>query len=254
MRQRLDQALVAAGLADSRELAQRLILAGEVTVDGQKARKASQPVPEGAALALLAKPRFVSRGGEKLEGAFAAFPLDVAGQCCLDVGASTGGFTDCLLQHGARRFVILNGHGGNDPAIEKAGLELARETGALITLLDWWGIAPELNKAWTTGHGDAQEVSAIMHIKPELIDIASCPQTTVNDLSDKLHFTHLSSVKFADAHIKLIRDIKKGIPMGGFGGIDSQKANAQWGKEMLDAVVNYFVELTEELRRVPLDK
>ena len=108
MRQRLDQALVAAGLAESRELAQRLILAGEVTVDGQKARKASQLVPEGAALALLAKPRFVSRGGEKLEGAFAAFPLDVAGQCCLDVGASTGGFTDCLLQHGARRVLALD--------------------------------------------------------------------------------------------------------------------------------------------------
>lgn len=159
-----------------------------------------------------------------------------------------------LAKHGARRFIVVNGHGGNDPAIEKAGLELARETGALITLLDWWGIAPELNKIWTTGHGDAQEVSAIMHIKPELIDIASCPQTTVNDLSDKLHFTHLSSVKFADAHIKLIRDIKRGIPMGGFGGIDSQKANAQWGKEMMEAVVDYFVAFTEEFRRLPLDK
>ena len=159
-----------------------------------------------------------------------------------------------LAKHGARRFIVVNGHGGNDPAIEKAGLELARETGALITLLDWWGIAPELNKIWTTGHGDAQEVSAIMHIKPELIDIASCPQTTVNDLSDKLHFTHLSSVKFGDGHIKLIRDIKRGIPMGGFGGIDSQKANAQWGKGMMEAVVDYFVAFTEEFRRLPLDK
>lgn len=108
MRPRLDQALVRAGLAESRELAQRLILAGEVTVNGQKARKASQPIPEDATLALLAKPRFVSRGGEKLEGAFAAFRLDVAGLCCLDVGASTGGFTDCLLQHGARRVLALD--------------------------------------------------------------------------------------------------------------------------------------------------
>ena len=108
MRPRLDQALVQAGLVESREAAQRLILAGEVTVDGQKARKASQPVPEGAALALLAKPRFVSRGGEKLQGAFDAFGLDVAGLCCLDVGASTGGFTDCLLQHGARRVLALD--------------------------------------------------------------------------------------------------------------------------------------------------
>ncbi len=105
---RLDQALVRAGLVESRELAQRLILAGEVTVDGQKVFKAAQNVADGACLALLAKPRFVSRGGEKLQGAFDAYGLDVTGLCCLDVGASTGGFTDCLLQHGARRVLALD--------------------------------------------------------------------------------------------------------------------------------------------------
>ena len=108
MKQRLDQALVQRGLVDSRELAQRLILAGEVFINGQKAQKASQSVPDEADLALAAKPRFVSRGGEKLEGAFACFPLDVTDRCCLDVGASTGGFTDCLLQHGARRVLSLD--------------------------------------------------------------------------------------------------------------------------------------------------
>lgn len=159
-----------------------------------------------------------------------------------------------LAKHGAKRFIVINGHGGNDAAIEKAGLELARETGALITLLDWWSIAPELNKAWTTGHGDAQEVSAILHIKPELIDLATCPATTVNNLSEHLQFTHLSAVKFGAAHIKLIRDIQKGIPMGGFGGIDSQNANKEWGKEMMDAVVDYFVAFTEEFRRLPISK
>lgn len=108
MKQRLDQALVRRGLVESRELAQRLILAGEVTVNGQKAAKASQPVADDAVLALSAKPRFVSRGGEKLQGAFDCFPINVEGLCCLDVGASTGGFTDCLLQHGARRVLALD--------------------------------------------------------------------------------------------------------------------------------------------------
>ncbi len=108
MKPRLDQELVRRGLAESREIAQRLILAGEVTVDGQKAVKASQTVAEGALLALTAKPRFVSRGGEKLQGAFDLFPINVEGLCCLDVGASTGGFTDCLLQHGARRVLALD--------------------------------------------------------------------------------------------------------------------------------------------------
>lgn len=108
VKQRLDQALVARGLVESRELAQRLILAGEVTVNGQRATKASQPVTDEVTLTLAAKPRFVSRGGEKLQGAFDCFPLDVEGRCCLDVGASTGGFTDCLLQHGARRVLALD--------------------------------------------------------------------------------------------------------------------------------------------------
>lgn len=108
MKQRLDQALVARGLVESRELAQRLILAGEVSVNGQKALKASQSVTDEMELTLKAKPRFVSRGGEKLQGAFDVFPLTVEGLCCLDVGASTGGFTDCLLQHGARRVLSID--------------------------------------------------------------------------------------------------------------------------------------------------
>ncbi len=108
---RLDQLVVARGLADSRELAQRLILAGEVSVGGHPATKAGHTFPEDAEIQLAAKPRFVSRGGDKLEGAFGAFPISVEGLDCLDVGASTGGFTDCLLQHGAARVIALDvGH------------------------------------------------------------------------------------------------------------------------------------------------
>ena len=107
MKSRLDLVLVARGLATSRTLAQALVMAGKVRVDGQVERKASRQIDEGAAVEVEEPPRFVSRGGEKLEGAFALwgaaeeFPLDVAGKVCLDVGSSTGGFTDCLLQHGA---------------------------------------------------------------------------------------------------------------------------------------------------------
>ncbi len=107
-KQRLDQWLVAHQMVDSRELAQRLIMAGEVSVNGQRALKASQTVAEDAQVILASKPRFVSRGGEKLQGAFDVFPINVNGLCCLDVGASTGGFTDCLLQHGARRVLSID--------------------------------------------------------------------------------------------------------------------------------------------------
>lgn len=111
MKRRLDLLVVARGLAESREQAQRLILAGEVRVDGQPATKAGHAFPEEARIELTARPRFVSRGGDKLEGAFAAFNPRVAGLVCLDVGASTGGFTDCLLQHGAAHVIALDvGH------------------------------------------------------------------------------------------------------------------------------------------------
>jgi 23S rRNA (cytidine1920-2'-O)/16S rRNA (cytidine1409-2'-O)-methyltransferase len=109
MKDRLDTLLVKAGLAESKEQAQRLVLAGEVRVAGQRATKPGHKVDAAAPLSVDARPRFVSRGGDKLEGAFAAFPgFTVAGKVCLDVGASTGGFTDCLLQHGAARVVAVD--------------------------------------------------------------------------------------------------------------------------------------------------
>jgi 23S rRNA (cytidine1920-2'-O)/16S rRNA (cytidine1409-2'-O)-methyltransferase len=105
---RLDLLLVEHGLAESRTLAQRLVMAGQVRVDGQVVLKPSTPIPAGARLDLDAGPPFVSRGGEKLEAALAAFPVDVGGRVCADVGSSTGGFTDCLLQHGAARVYAID--------------------------------------------------------------------------------------------------------------------------------------------------
>ena len=106
---RLDVLLAARGLAASRTVAQALILEGKVRVDGRPETKSGRLVPDDAAVEVEAPPRFVSRGGEKLEGAFAAFPgWTVDGLVCLDVGSSTGGFTDCLLQHGAARVMAVD--------------------------------------------------------------------------------------------------------------------------------------------------
>src|SRR5471030_1348813 len=109
---RLDLELAARGLAESREQAQRLILAGEVWVEGQRWDKASKLCAASAAIEVRGADRYVSRGGHKLEGALTGFHLEVTDWRCLDVGASTGGFTDCLLQHGAREVVAVDvGHG-----------------------------------------------------------------------------------------------------------------------------------------------
>jgi 23S rRNA (cytidine1920-2'-O)/16S rRNA (cytidine1409-2'-O)-methyltransferase len=109
---RLDQALVEHGLCESRERAKRAILAGQVRINAQSAHKPSDSVKPDDRLTLDAGEKYVSRGGHKLEHALRHFQLDVAGMTALDLGASTGGFTDCLLQHGAAKvFAVDVGRG-----------------------------------------------------------------------------------------------------------------------------------------------
>lgn len=109
---RLDQELVARGLCESREKARRAVMAGAVRVNGQAAHKASDSVKPQDNLTLAAAEKFVSRGGYKLEHALIHFQLDVAGLTAIDLGASTGGFTDCLMQRGAKKvFAVDVGHG-----------------------------------------------------------------------------------------------------------------------------------------------
>lgn len=108
-RVRLDKLLVDRGLVPSRERAQALILAGRVLVDEQKVEKPGHAVAEGASVRFLGDDlRYVSRGGLKLEGALDHWKIDLRGKFCLDVGASTGGFTDCMLQHGAARVLAID--------------------------------------------------------------------------------------------------------------------------------------------------
>ena len=107
-KKRLDMLLVERDLADSRSLAQRLVMAGQVRVEGQVALKPSQEVAEGALVEVERGPRFVSRGGDKLAAAIEAFGVNIQDKVCADVGASTGGFSDCLLQNGARRVYAID--------------------------------------------------------------------------------------------------------------------------------------------------
>jgi 23S rRNA (cytidine1920-2'-O)/16S rRNA (cytidine1409-2'-O)-methyltransferase len=107
-KRRLDLLLVERGLVETRSLAQRLILAGRVKVDGREMNQAGKLLPPDARLELTGTPRYVSRGGEKLEAALDRFSISPAGWICADAGASTGGFTDCLLQRGAARVYAID--------------------------------------------------------------------------------------------------------------------------------------------------
>jgi 23S rRNA (cytidine1920-2'-O)/16S rRNA (cytidine1409-2'-O)-methyltransferase len=121
---RLDVLLFERGLAESRAKAQALIMAGQVRVNGQTALKAAAAIEPDSMLTIDSGPRFVSRGGEKLDAALEAFKVDVTGMTCADVGASTGGFSDCLLQRGAAKVYAIDVGKGilhwklrNDPRI-----------------------------------------------------------------------------------------------------------------------------------------
>jgi 23S rRNA (cytidine1920-2'-O)/16S rRNA (cytidine1409-2'-O)-methyltransferase len=107
-RVRLDMLLVERGLVESREKGQALIIAGEVFVNGQKIDKPGHSVASDSKIELAAQPRYVGRGGLKLEAALDHFGIQIAGKICLDIGSSTGGFTDCLLQRGAARVYAID--------------------------------------------------------------------------------------------------------------------------------------------------
>jgi 23S rRNA (cytidine1920-2'-O)/16S rRNA (cytidine1409-2'-O)-methyltransferase len=121
-KERLDTLLVSRGLAESREKAARLILAGEVTVDGQRVDKAGALVDAAAPLVVTGGSKFVSRGGDKLAPVLQDFAVAPSGRICLDVGASTGGFTHCLLELGATRVYAVDvGHGQLDAKLRADG-------------------------------------------------------------------------------------------------------------------------------------
>ena len=192
---RLDLLLVERGLAESRARAQALVMAGQVRVDGQVELKASAQIAPTAHLDLAVGPRFVSRGGDKLEAALLAFPLDVVGRVCADVGASTGGFTDCLLQHAAAKVYTIDVGKGllhwklrSDPrviVIEETNaryvkslpepVSLATIDASFISLKillpvvkSWFAclsVPPPISKNWGEPEGGQREVIAL--IKPQ---------------------------------------------------------------------------------------
>jgi len=144
---RLDKLLVERGLAASRERAQALILAGKVLVNEQKIDKAGAGIEQDSAIRLLSEDlKYVSRGGLKLERALEHWKIEVSGKVCLDVGASTGGFTDCLLQHGAARVIAVDtGYGQMDFKLRQdARVRLLEKTNARYLTRDAIGEGVDL--------------------------------------------------------------------------------------------------------------
>ena len=157
---RADLYLTQNGYADSRTLAQKLIADGAVTVDGRMLKKASEEIPEGehaVTVASTADTRYVGRGGLKLEAALEAFPIDPVGCVAADIGASTGGFTDCLIQKGAALvFAVDAGHGQLHPKLQ-AHLRVRSAEGMNARSLTPADLA-RVDAQWRAAHSDVEVI------------------------------------------------------------------------------------------------
>lgn len=156
---------------------------------------------------------------------------------------------DDFYHHGARKFVFLNGHGGNDPALNRIGLEMAPQ-GALCAILDWWVIAGDLNPAWRGGHGAGEETAAMMAIDPALVKMGFFCDYTPQDLSDQLTYDRGSNVLCNGISVNVPRDVVQYAPPGWFGSDHPTTANAIWGQEMLEATAQFCIDFIEKFQKV----
>ena len=160
--------------------------------------------------------------------------------------------TDELYKHGARHFIILNGHGGNIKTIDQVGLALQRR-GAILAELNWWLMAWDLNPKWKGGHGGGEEAAAIMGIDPGLVKIKeSLEPLKLHNVTDQIEATGFTSVKYKGVEINIPRTINTVTDNGWIGPDHPTTATEKWGKEMLQATSDYIVDFIEAFKKVKL--
>lgn len=157
----------------------------------------------------------------------------------------------CLYGYGTRKFIFLNGHGGNDNALLDVGLEL-EDMGALSALVNWWQLAGELNPKWKGGHGGGEETAAILAINPDWVHMEDYMPLTPVDLSENLKVSGMKTVAFKGANVTVQRRFQSVTPSGWYGPDDPRDATAEWGKEMLETVSQYIVEFIREFQQIQL--
>ena len=156
-----------------------------------------------------------------------------------------------LYRHGARKFVFLNGHGGNMKMIERLGLEF-EDKGCLVAMLNWWLMAWDLNPAWKGGHGGAEETAGVLAVDPKLVDWDSVEDMTLKPVSDELEATGFKTVRFKGVEIPLVRPITEVTDNGWIGPDHPKNATEAWGKDMLKACAEYIADFMGAFRRAPL--
>ena len=158
---------------------------------------------------------------------------------------------ESLFAHGARRFVFLNGHGGNINGLQRVGAELNRK-GGIAAILNWWMIAPMLNPAWVGGHASAQETSAIMAINENWVNLSALKEFKFNEVSENLPADSLSTVKFKGVSIPVPRSVDKVTEPGWCGPDSPNDASIKWGNEMLETVADFITDFIKEFEKAQI--
>ena len=165
--------------------------------------------------------------------------------------------TQSLKAHGAKRFIVINGHGGNIPPLDRVALELYKE-GCLLAQMNWWQMVWNLvddyegNRPWNGGHGGAEETAAILAINPELVDQSEIQDAPMNGLSENLPSSGMRTVRFKGVDIPVNRLSMDVSDNGWFGNDHPKYASASWGEQMIQASADYIAEFIEEFKKIQL--
>ncbi len=175
----------------------------------------------------------------------------------IDIGPDTlyallSRVTDSLYRHGARRFIVVNGHGGNMRAIDRVGLDLYPR-GALLAELNWWTMVWDMNPAWKGGHGGAEETAAVMAIDESLVDKSEIGgPLRLTDLSPEIRATGFGTAEFEGVTFHLPRPIPAVTDNGWIGPDHPENAASAWGEEMLAACAEHIARFVGAFGRAPL--
>lgn len=159
---------------------------------------------------------------------------------------------DGLYQHGARKILVLNGHGGNIKTIERIGLEFDKKN-AMVVMLNWWLMAWDMKPEWKGGHGGGEETAGIMAVDPSLVDMSQIDlPLEMTNLSENLVATGFRTVRFKGVEIEILRNTPKVTDNGWIGPDHPNTATVEWGREMVQTTADYILDLIEELKKVRL--
>lgn len=158
---------------------------------------------------------------------------------------------DKLYLMGVRRFIVINGHGGNNAALSRIGIEMYRR-GAVTAIIEWWDLAGQLRQEWAGGHAAGQETSALLAVDESLVFPDEIEDQEMIPVHPDMPAYNLSQVLFQGCHIYFPRDVKRHYPAGWSGADLPRFANKAWGKDMLAAIADYVVNLAKTMSEIPL--